>query len=149
MRARPHRRTVEEMKRTLVVLLLFGVVGGTVALMAHDDAATPTETSVVAVDPHGAEIADVRTLIVSRAQPPVSQPGLRLNGRLVEGSMPGAPTVGTVLTDDDCAADPRGVSNCLNRIRLADGREIAVRHPHRMQDVPCFAPGEHVRVVPA
>jgi hypothetical protein len=42
-----------------------------------------------------------------------------------------------------------GISNCLNRIRLEDGRAIAVRHPHDMREVPCLAPGEPVRVVPA
>ena len=63
--------------------------------------------------------------------------------------MPHAATDATVLSDEDCAADVMGISNCLNRIRLADGSEIAVRHPHDMRKVPCFAPGEPVRVVPA
>ncbi len=140
------------MKRLLPVVLLLtvlGVLGGTVALMARDDTTTPAGESVVAVDPHGAVIENVRTLVVSHAQPPASRAGVLLNGRLVEGPMPSAATEGTVLSDDDCGADVRGISNCLNRIRLADGREISVRHPHDMRDVPCFAPGEPVHVVPA
>ena len=148
MRVLRRRRTVEEMKRLLAVVLLLAVVGA-VALVARDDATTPAGESVVAVDPHGAEIENVRTLVVSRAQPPASRAGVLLNGRLVEGPMPSAATEGTVLTDEDCGADLRGISNCLNRIRLADGREISVRHPHDMHQVPCFAPGEPVHVVPA
>lgn len=135
------------MKRVLVAVFLLAVLGG--VLLARQDADRPAAERVVAVDPHGSKIAKARTLVVGRTQPPPSQPGVRLNARLVEGRMPAAPTKGTVLSDEDCAADAQGVSNCLNRIRLADGAEIAVRHPHRMSDVPCFAPGEPVRVVPA
>lgn len=150
MRTRPRWPTVEEMKRLLAVVLLLAVLGGgAVALLTRDGATTPAGKRAVAVDPHGAEIESVRSLVVSRTQPPASRPGLLLHGRLVEGAMPNAPTEGTVLTDEDCGADFRGISNCLNRIRLADGREIAVRHPHAMADVPCLAPGEPVHVVPA
>lgn len=134
--------------RLVIAALLFAALSGAVALLAQRDAPDARE-AVVAVDPHGAAIERVRTLVVGRAQPPTSRAGVRLNARLVEGPMPAAATEGTVLTDEDCAADARGISNCLNRIRLADGREIAVRHPHDMRDVPCFAPGEPVHVVPA
>lgn len=149
MRVRRRRLTVEEMKRLLAVVFLLAVLGGAVALVERDDATTPAGESVVAVDPHGAEIENVRTLVVSRGQPPASRPGALLHGRLVEGSMPNAATEGTVLSDEDCGADFRGISHCLNRIRLAGGREISVRHPHDMRKVPCFAPGEPVHVVPA
>jgi len=137
------------MKRLLAVVLLLAVLGGGVVLGTRDDTTTPAGESVVAVDPHGAEIGTVRTLAVSRAQPPASRPGVLLHGRLVEGQMPNAATEGTVLSDEDCGADPRGISNCLNRIRLAGGREISVRHPHAMAEVPCLAPGEPVHVVPS
>ncbi len=137
------------MKRLVVVVLLLTGLGGTVALVVRDDATAPARESAGVVDPHGAVIENVRTLLVSRGQPSVSRPGVRLHGRLVGGRMPHAAMKGTVLTDEDCAADMRGISNCLNRIRLADGREISVRHPHKMSEVPCFAPDERVRVVPA
>ena len=133
----------------LTTLLLLAVLGGAAALVSRDDSASPAGQSVVAVDPHGAEIASVRTLVVSRAQPPASRSGVLLHGRLVEGMLPSAAMKGTVLSDEDCGADFRGISNCMNRIRLADGREIAVRHPHDMRHVPCLAPGEPVSVVPA
>lgn len=139
------------MKRSSVaVVLVLGLAAlGGVLLTSERDTAEPVDAPAVAIDPHGAEIEQARTLVVGFAQPPASRPGIVLNARLVDGQMPHAPTKGVVLSDEDCAADVRGVSHCLNRIRLENGREIAVRHPHRMSDVPCFAPGEPVRVVPA
>jgi hypothetical protein len=137
------------MKRVLTIVILLAAIGGAVAVASRDDATPPAGPSIVAVDPHGAEIDSVRTLVVGRLQPSASRAGSRLHGRLVVGAMPNAATEGTVLSDEDCGADIRGISNCLNRIRLADGTKIAVRHPHDMRDVPCLAPGEPVHVVPA
>jgi hypothetical protein len=54
--------------------------------------------------------------------------------------------MGVVLTDEQCQPDAAGVSHCLNTIRLTSGQTIAVRHPHRMSEVPCLAPGERVTV---
>jgi hypothetical protein len=54
--------------------------------------------------------------------------------------------MGTVLTDTNCQADSYGISHCMNRIRLAGGRVLAVRHDHSMMNDPCLAPGERVRV---
>jgi hypothetical protein len=139
--------TVQDMRRLLGVALVLAALAVSIGVVSRQGAATP-QRDVVAVDPHRAEIEQVRTLVVSRAQPPASRPGVVLHGRLVEGAMPRDATEGTVLTDEDCAADFRGISNCLNRVRLADGRQIAVRHPHDMSEVPCFAPGEPVRIVP-
>lgn len=68
---------------------------------------------------------------------------------LVSGRVPARPVMGTILTDTNCQADSYGVSHCLNRIRLAGGRTLTVRHDHSMMNDPCLAPGEHVRVVPA
>mgnify|MGYP001014328007 CR=1 FL=1 len=91
-----------------------------------------------------------RTLLVSRrAMPEPSRPGAALNALRVAGVMPSGPDVGTVLTDEQCEPDAEGVSHCLNRLRLTDGRTLTVRHPHRMSEVPCMVPGETVRVRPA
>jgi hypothetical protein len=138
------------MKRALAlgVVFVLAVVSGALALALRDE--EPERAAVaVAADPHGAEIETMRTLLVGREAPPASRPGPLLRGRLVDGAMPHAALDGTVLSDEDCAADAMGISNCLNRIRLEDGRAIAVRHPHDMREVPCLAPGEPVRVVPA
>lgn len=54
-----------------------------------------------------------------------------------------------VLTDTRCIPDAKGVSHCLNRLRLASGAIITVVHDHRMMDMPCLSPGEHVTLSPA
>lgn len=64
----------------------------------------------------------------------------------ISGTLPARPQLGTVLTDTNCQADSYGVSHCLNRIRLATGRVIVVRHDHSMMNDPCLAQGERVRV---
>jgi hypothetical protein len=53
-----------------------------------------------------------------------------------------------VLTDTDCTPDGQMISRCRNEMQLADGRRIVLRHPHKMSEVPCLAPGEQVRLVP-
>ena len=53
-----------------------------------------------------------------------------------------------VLTDTRCNPDARGISHCLNRMRLADGTLVTVQHDHRMMDMPCLSPGEHVTLTP-
>lgn len=136
------------MKRLLAVVLVLAALGTAIALSVRENGTTASPAPVVTADPHGNTIERVRTLVVGRAQPAASRPGLLLHGRLVEGALPDEMVGGTVLSDEDCGADFRGISNCLNRIRLEDGRELAVRHPHNMREVPCLAPGESIRVVP-
>lgn len=100
-----------------------------------------------AVDPHGTALPTQREVALSLEMPaPSSMDGL--HAMLVGGTMPGVPTQATVLTDEDCAPDAVGISHCLNRLRLPDGTEIEVRHPHDMRVVACLAPGERVRLVP-
>jgi hypothetical protein len=53
-----------------------------------------------------------------------------------------------VLTDTRCNPDAMGVSHCLNRMRLANGTVVTVVHDHRMMDMPCLSPGEHVMLTP-
>jgi hypothetical protein len=93
--------------------------------------------------------AEIRTVVVSRRTPPPSEPGERLHAKIVRGSMPRASVEALVLTDEDCGPDARGISNCRNALRLADGAMLVVRHPHDMQNVPCLTPGERVLVRPA
>lgn len=54
----------------------------------------------------------------------------------------------TVLSDSRCNPDAHGVSHCLNRMRLSDGRVVTVVHDHRMATMPCLSPGEHVVLTP-
>ena len=67
---------------------------------------------------------------------------------LLKGSVPRRMRA-TVLTDTRCNPDARGVSHCLNRMRLANGAVVTVVHDHRMMDMPCLSPGEHVLLRPA
>jgi len=68
---------------------------------------------------------------------------------LETGAMPREPMMAEVLTDTDCAPDEQMVSRCRNEMQLPGGRRIVLRHPHDMSSVPCLAPGEQVRLVPA
>jgi hypothetical protein len=79
-------------------------------------------------------------------EPAPSAHAVHMRALLVAGALPERAATATVLTDEDCAPDHRGVSHCRNKLRLPDGRTITVRHPHRMMDVPCMTPGEKVRV---
>lgn len=138
------------MKTWSILALFLGLaaLGGFLLLSSQQSDSRPAQERVV-IDPHGSKVDEARTLLVTLSQPAPSSPGALLHGRLVEGEMPEKAMMGTVLTDEDCGADFRGVSNCLNRVVLADGSKIAVRHPHAMSEVPCLAPGEPVRVQPS
>jgi hypothetical protein len=109
-----------------------------------------SEPSASATEQPSTESA-LRTLVVTAGdrRPSPSRPGRALHARLVGGAAPSSPTMATVLADEDCAPNAKGVSNCLNRLRLADGRHVSVRHPHRMSEVPCLSPGERVNFRPA
>lgn len=91
--------------------------------------------------------AEIRTVVVSKGREPApSPPGQVLHALRLKGSVPKGTVAATVMTDEECAPDAEGVSHCINRLRLAGGRVLVVRHPHRMMDVPCLSPGEHIRV---
>jgi hypothetical protein len=57
-------------------------------------------------------------------------------------------TRAVVLTDTRCAPDARGVSHCLNRMRLANGMVVTAQHDHTMAAMPCLSPGETVVLTP-
>ena len=127
----------------LLALLCVLVIGGVAFALGRT-----TGTEGVTVDPHGVALPAERTIQLSYTMPkPSASDGL--HAKLIGGAMPSTPVAATVLTDEDCAPDGLGISHCLNRLRLGDGREIVVRHPHDMDSVPCLAPGENVRLLPA
>ena len=86
-----------------------------------------------------------RIVLVSHAMPAPSQPGQSLHVELISGTAFDA-QAGIVLNDDQCQPDHEGISHCLNRIQLASGETITVRHPHDMSRIACLAPGEHITV---
>ena len=100
-----------------------------------------------AADPAHTAPARIRTLTLHAGREPApSATAETMRALLIEGHAPKHPVEATVLTDEDCAPDAKGVSHCRNRLELPGGKTITVRHPHRMHDVPCMTPGETVRV---
>ena len=99
----------------------------------------------------GAGEDEIRTVAVFTGphQPRPSKPGSLVRVQLKHGQLPAEESPGTVVSDEDCAPDARGVSHCRNRIRLANGEQLEVTHSHEMREVPCLAPGEQVMVRPA
>jgi hypothetical protein len=93
--------------------------------------------------------AALRTVTVHGTMPPPSAHERRLSALLEHGAMPVGAMTAEVLTDTDCAPDERMISHCRNVVRLQDGHELVLRHPHDMSRVPCLAPGERIRLVPA
>lgn len=133
----------------VAVLALAGCGGGGGGTAATPDpAATTPPPAAVATDPHGTPITALRTVVLRRGTVSPSPRRAMLHTRLAGGMMPAGPTTATVLTDEDCEPDAAGISHCRNRLILADGQTIEVRHLHNMGMVPCLAPGEQVRVVP-
>jgi hypothetical protein len=92
--------------------------------------------------------AEAREVLVSRAMPLPSAHARRLSAMLERGTMPSRPVAAEVLTDTECEPDAELVSRCRNEVRLTGGDTLVLRHPHRMTEVPCLAPGETVRLVP-
>ena len=120
---------------------------GVLTLGGREKAADNSATSV---SEHPEAIpASARTVLLSRAMPMPSAHERRLSAMLEEGTMPPRPMMADVMTDADCAPDGQMISRCRNVMRLADGRRLVLRHPHDMSKIPCLAPGERVRLIPA
>jgi hypothetical protein len=92
-----------------------------------------------------AQAAPMKTFRVHRPEKGV---GARVTYvHLLKGSVPRRMRA-TVLTDSRCNPDANGVSHCLNRMRLGNGVVVTFVHDHRMMDMPCLSPGEHVTLAP-
>jgi hypothetical protein len=68
---------------------------------------------------------------------------------VVTGPVTSRAMAAVTLTDENCQPDNRGMSHCLNDLKLANGQTILVRHDHDMRVVPCLTPGEKVQVAPS
>ena len=119
---------------------------GVFTLARGEEAAYDSPTSV---SEHSVAVpASARTVAVSRAMPMPSAHERRLSAMLEQGAMPDRPVMAEVMTDTDCTPDAEMISRCRNVVRLADGRQIVLRHPHDMAKIPCLAPGERVQLIP-
>ena len=119
---------------------------GVLTLARGEEAADSSPTSVAE---HPVAVpATARTVAISRTMPMPSAHERRLSAMLEHGTMPDRSMMAEVMTDSNCAPDAEMISRCRNVIRLADGRQIVLRHPHDMTKIPCLAPGERVRLIP-
>lgn len=140
------------MLRNLAFVCLASLLGLGAAASARSTSSPLTRTSAmrtVVVVAHGARLAPRS---VGRRDC-IAYPRTCVNGvagievvYAVSGKPPARAETGTVLTDTNCQPDSHGISHCSNRIRLASGRAITVRHDHSMANDACLAPGEQVRV---
>lgn len=129
-----------------MLLAAMGVVVAVIAVTAGKGPATSSPVKTRAA----VGVTGERTVFVSRGvEPAPSAPGSRLHAMRLSGPVPNRRSTATIMSDESCAADGRGISHCINRMRLANGKILTVRHPHRMMEVPCLSPGEHVVVRPA
>jgi len=135
---------------------LFALVAATAILVAAAGILTlargeeAADTSSTFVSDHPVAVPVVaRTVAVSTAMPMPSAHERRLSAMLEDGTMPDRPMMAEVMTDTNCAPDAEMISRCRNVMRLADGHQIVLRHPHNMAKIPCLAPGERVRLMPS
>jgi hypothetical protein len=130
----------------LAVIATLVAARGVLTLAGGEDTADNSPTSV---SEHPLALpASARTVAISRAMPMPSGHERRLSAMLENGAMPDRPMMAEVMTDTDCTPDPQMISRCRNVMRLADGRQIVLRHPHDMTEIRCLAPGERVRLTP-
>jgi hypothetical protein len=140
------------MLRITAVVVLASLFGLGVATSARSTSEATTRVSAmrtVLVVPQGSRFAPRtvgrRDCIAYRRSCVNGVAGIEV-AYAVSGKAPARTQIGEVLTDTNCQPDSYGVSHCLNRIRLASGRVITVRHDHSMMNDPCLAPGERVGV---
>ncbi len=145
-------------KRRNLIAIATAVIGvialsvGAAVLISADDRAVSQKKQGKVAEESGEKAEDgMRTLVVFKTSknPAPSAPNGLMRARRVKGEIPKTVTVATVKTDEDCAPNSAGISNCLNKLRLKDGSMLEVRHPHDMHKVPCLSPGEKVNVKPA
>ena len=130
----------------LAAIAIIVAAAGVFIFARGEDAA---DSSATAVSEHPVVVpAAARTVSVSRKMPMPSANERRLSAMLEDGTMPDRPMMADVMTDTDCTPDAQMISHCRNVMRLADGRQIVLRHPHQMSRIPCLAPGERVRLIP-
>lgn len=137
-----------------IALILLVVVAGVYALVLDRNSGSALKT----VSPAG------RLVVVANGTVPLAPKVADLNClrfpdcrngaggtelvQLVKGTVALEVQSGRVLTDESCTPDKYGISHCLNKIELANGMTLVVRHNHNMMNDPCLSPGERIRVEP-
>jgi hypothetical protein len=140
----------ETMRPTFVAgagVLALAAAAVLVVVAARDKPAPQPRTAIATEHPATVPTLE-RTVGLSRTMPAPSVGARRLSALLEHGPMPDRPVRADVVTDSECTPDGRMISRCRNVVRLEDGSELVLRHPHDMRDVPCLAPGERILLVP-
>lgn len=128
---------------------LWGLLGVALVVVAMQERPTAQAPEQAAPPEQVATEAGLRTVVVSGQEPaPASTPDGPVHVVLLRGAVE-VPSVATVLSDENCEPDVHGYSHCMNELELPDGERIAVRHTHRMSEVPCLSPGERVNLTVA
>lgn len=135
-----HRTFYNIRLATLCAGLILVVVLASCGSKGKGSSPAPTSTKV-------SSVAKLRTVRVFASEPAPSPSATDLRARLEKGKLPAGTVKATVLTDENCEPDAHGISHCRNRVRLANGQTLTLRHPHEMHMVPCLAPGEKVLLI--
>ncbi len=135
---------------TVVVAAALGAIvlaAGAMVLIPADNPAPSQKEQEKAVEESGEKAVEepgekaedgMRTLVVfeKNENSTPSEPGKLMRARRVKGEIPKTGTVATVKTDEDCAPDATGISNCLNKLRLKGGSMLEVRFSVRALEHP-------------
>ena len=127
-------------------LLAVALLGASAVVLLAALLSGGSKDTVAPLSEGGAAVRSVR--VSAKPNDSVSESPHSLRAWRVRGSLPTGPTMATVRTDEDCAPDELGISRCVNKLRLADGSALVLRHPHDMARVPCMSPGEQIRIIP-
>ncbi len=137
LRSAYRTRLIGAFAATILAVALAGCGGGNSSSSSSSSSSSRTGEEATAAD-------GMRTVRVFDQEPAPSPSAANLRAGLEKGALPDGPVEATVLTDEDCMPDRQGISHCRNRVRLAGGGIVVLRHPHDMHQVPCLAPGEKV-----
>ena len=163
----PHLRGVRNRRRhvgrgeLMRALLFVGVTLLFAALVFGATRTTPQQVQVIqpTAAPHFVDvpqqdhhtITSARTVVIAplgETLPQMSGAEGPLMTTLVRGQLPHGVTTATVRTDENCAADNEGVSNCLNELDFGTVK-VTVQHHDKMSLTSCLTPGETVSVMTA
>jgi hypothetical protein len=125
----------------IILVVALAGCGGSSSGSSPTSAKTPSTATPGAAKSAAAKL---RTVRVYASEPAPSPSATDLRARVEKGTLPSGTVKATVLSDENCEPDAQGISHCRNRVRLASGQTLTLRHPHDMNKVPCLAPGEKI-----
>lgn len=147
---KPQRHSRVRMYALVFALLATLVVVVSLTLVPTRSATQPSPAPhFVDVSPSSPQAAAPRSVVVvqrDETMPHMSGVDEYLMTSLLDGTIPADQSSATVLTDENCAPDPQGISHCRNTLDFG-GQQLTVQHHHKMSTTPCLTPGEKVQVL--